>query len=538
MRARRSAIVPVGPPRARVRPALRTAVAVAAAAVLALLAVPVGAQVSGPASTTTSPGAAESSDGGCPERYDQSTNVVAVASGDEIDPEVRLGDLITKNQTLEAQFGQEREPAVDVVYVVATSPLPQHAPAEPVRVEAELTRKGGGVATEAVVPNSTIQGGALALRVCVDPSKLDPGEYEGFVSVADDRLPSASIPISVTVQYPLLNLTWLVYVVGVLVLSFVVVYVIHRAALRRETRSNRGPGLLQFASHNRWAFVIGLFALAGAVLTTYWRDLAWSGRIDDWVDLSIVVLPAVVAAMSGSLLYSDTSMAVARQGAAGLATAGADVADHVPVVPAAPPMAAPAPAPPPADVPPPLHEPAGDALPWPEDPTTPMAVPAPSPPEPDRPMAPSKRRSATTSVVAIAFGLAVVVAIVVASVRLWDRSDASSQSQTASSGSASALVTGGDPDVPVQSTVASGSFVQVPDVYDLPAAEGLEVLQEAGLVPFAYDVCSGSVDRGRIRQVDFEGAPTLNEAVSDAGALVPAGSTVEVKISNGEACNA
>jgi len=78
----------------------------------------------------------------------------------------------------------------------------------------------------------------------------------------------------------------------------------------------------------------------------------------------------------------------------------------------------------------------------------------------------------------------------------------------------------------------------VPNVYNANADEARTRLEQAHLVVFAYTVCSGSVVQGHVRQVLSSDGKVV---IDKAGVLIrqlPVGSTVEVKVGSGTACQA
>lgn len=90
-------------------------------------------------------------------------------------------------------------------------------------------------------------------------------------------------------------------------------------------------------------------------------------------------------------------------------------------------------------------------------------------------------------------------------------------------------------------TVPSPGPVALPDVFGHRHEEAVGQLQGLGFAVIAYDVCSGSVAQGEVRQVisrdgDYETELVGKSGVTEEGMAVPFGATVEVKIGTGWAC--
>lgn len=87
-------------------------------------------------------------------------------------------------------------------------------------------------------------------------------------------------------------------------------------------------------------------------------------------------------------------------------------------------------------------------------------------------------------------------------------------------------------------TVPSPGVVALPNVFGQEGSTAVTELQELGFGVIFYDVCSGSVARGEVRQVvDPEETELVGtNGVTEAGLEVPFGSTIEVKIGTGSAC--
>jgi hypothetical protein len=89
--------------------------------------------------------------------------------------------------------------------------------------------------------------------------------------------------------------------------------------------------------------------------------------------------------------------------------------------------------------------------------------------------------------------------------------------------------------------VATGSLVPVPDVVQFPRQAALDTLIAAGFAPRAFEVCSGSVGAGEVRQVQAvengqqETVVDL-PGVTDAGQQLEAGTSLIVKVGTGEPC--
>jgi hypothetical protein len=92
---------------------------------------------------------------------------------------------------------------------------------------------------------------------------------------------------------------------------------------------------------------------------------------------------------------------------------------------------------------------------------------------------------------------------------------------------------------PTRTPSPSGAVVAVPDVYDVPEAEGRARIADAGLTSRSIPVCSSSVAAGGIRQVKDRREEVVlvdKDGVTQAGQRVPAGSLVVLKVSTGVPC--
>ncbi len=76
------------------------------------------------------------------------------------------------------------------------------------------------------------------------------------------------------------------------------------------------------------------------------------------------------------------------------------------------------------------------------------------------------------------------------------------------------------------------------DWFRRPAAEAIAALEQQGFVVIDYQVCSGTVGNGEVRQVaSGDGTIYVDETgITAEGAQLPIGSVVEVKIGSGAPC--
>ena len=81
--------------------------------------------------------------------------------------------------------------------------------------------------------------------------------------------------------------------------------------------------------------------------------------------------------------------------------------------------------------------------------------------------------------------------------------------------------------------------VEVPNVFSAQREDAIARLEELGFVVVAYEVCSGSVAAGEVRQVVYPDSTELvgSDGVSQEGRQVPFGSVVEVKVGSGAPCD-
>jgi hypothetical protein len=95
--------------------------------------------------------------------------------------------------------------------------------------------------------------------------------------------------------------------------------------------------------------------------------------------------------------------------------------------------------------------------------------------------------------------------------------------------------------VVAERAVATGSLVPVPDVVQFPRKAALDTLIAVGFAPRAFDVCSGSVGAGEVRQIlavenGQEEIVVDLPGVTDAGRQLEAGTNLIVKVGTGEPC--
>lgn len=88
-------------------------------------------------------------------------------------------------------------------------------------------------------------------------------------------------------------------------------------------------------------------------------------------------------------------------------------------------------------------------------------------------------------------------------------------------------------------TALSTTTVDVPNVFGMGAGEALERLQQAGFAPASYEVCSGSVPQGAVRQVLVRSSQAIaidKQGVMPGGRGLPMGTALEVKVGSGRPC--
>jgi hypothetical protein len=88
-------------------------------------------------------------------------------------------------------------------------------------------------------------------------------------------------------------------------------------------------------------------------------------------------------------------------------------------------------------------------------------------------------------------------------------------------------------------TTVAAQLVSLPDLFGAEATTAIGELQSLGLAVIAYDVCSGSVGAGEVRQIVYPDGTELvgSDGTTTAGSSVPIGSSVEVKIGTGTPCD-
>ncbi len=482
----------------------------------------------------------ESLEGRCDGTFTRSVNVAQADNASEIPQAIRTGRLDPRERTYGHSFEQDRSVArLNMVFNSYPESLPLNSPAEPIRVEAELARDGVFYVNHAVTPSSALRGGALAVSLCIEPNHLAAGEYAGQLIVSDERLPAAAVPFTVTVQYHLVDnwVWWIMYVAAMMGVGLLAAWVIYLAAWRKQTGLPGGPGFLAFVRTNWVAPLFGFATLVGLLVTNYWRQTSWGGRGSDWLDLTIIVLPAVVGAISARVLY-DT---VTKPDHAGAGATPSTQAVHVTSAPEE------------AEHPSSGLESSGNATVDGFDHPDSLPVPSGSGPSPPT-SGPSgaiadPAQSGSRSGVRIGLGLAAFVLLAVGLLAVsWMLPSPTAGVRDANvqvggdevadliiDNDSSQIVGNDTPDVPAV-TIPPGTLAEVPDIYGLPVEEGLRKLEEAGLVAFAFSVCSSSVETDHIRQVMMNEEEVLVDRDVPGGRELPAGSTVEVKVANGEAC--
>ena len=94
---------------------------------------------------------------------------------------------------------------------------------------------------------------------------------------------------------------------------------------------------------------------------------------------------------------------------------------------------------------------------------------------------------------------------------------------------------------PTATTVPTPISIELPNVFGQQAAGAIEQIQALGLAVVAYEVCSGSVGLGEVRQVvTLDGKEEVElvgtAGVTESGRQVSPFSILEVKIGSGAAC--
>ncbi len=118
-----------------------------------------------------------------------------------------------------------------------------------------------------------------------------------------------------------------------------------------------------------------------------------------------------------------------------------------------------------------------------------------------------------------------------------------SGSTTSSSPGPHASTTSNTPDPPVStSTTTQEPITLVPgDFYREPFQSVMDELKSRGFLVTAYEVCSGSVGRGEVRQIVLSiGGDEVEllgaNGITDAGTDIPPNSLLEIKVGSGSTC--
>jgi hypothetical protein len=117
--------------------------------------------------------------------------------------------------------------------------------------------------------------GLMAVRLCVSPIDVDPGEYTGHVYLVDERFEPVDIPVTVTIQYNgwhvIVMVLWVAFVAAV-----VFKWIGAQRAVNVEIQARRIPRDLRIWAGKRF---LGLAAGAVAVAAIFWSQY-WS--VHEW----------------------------------------------------------------------------------------------------------------------------------------------------------------------------------------------------------------------------------------------------------------
>lgn len=145
----------------------------------------------------------------------------------------------------------------------------------------------------------------VTLRLCVPSSTavdVDPGTYTGGVVIADRRVETTPVAVTVSLQYR--SFWWFTILFGVVVLVFGAGSV--WAAGRRAKNGNVFEGdwhrdLWRWFLANLIAVALGAIAATSAWVASYWRNPSWGAKApEDWFTLLGTMFAAFTAAVTAA----------------------------------------------------------------------------------------------------------------------------------------------------------------------------------------------------------------------------------------------
>lgn len=151
----------------------------------------------------------------------------------------------------------------------------------------------------------------VALRLCVPSSTavdVDPGTYTGGVVIADRRVETTNVAVTVSLQYR--SFWWFTILFGIAVLVFGAGSV-WAAGRRAKNGSVFADGwrrdLWRWLHANLIALGLGGIAATSAWIASYWRNPSWGAKApEDWFTLLGTMFAAFTAAVTAASRSGDT----------------------------------------------------------------------------------------------------------------------------------------------------------------------------------------------------------------------------------------
>jgi hypothetical protein len=169
------------------------------------------------------------------------------------------------------------------------------------------TENGGRLPDGRVHWAWSVVGRLVTVWVCIDPTGVPPGEYDGNLLVRDRRFRPATIPVTTTIQYAGWSRVLIAVFLAFLAAAFAK-YVQAQRDLEHDPFSRDTPVLF-----GRW--IVGragsLGVAVGAVttifLSQYWGNPSWGSNSLQVLTLMGATFAAVMTAVSGGELAKPTT---------------------------------------------------------------------------------------------------------------------------------------------------------------------------------------------------------------------------------------
>jgi hypothetical protein len=172
------------------------------------------------------------------------------------------------------------------------------------------TENGGRLPDGRVHWAWSVVGRLVTVWVCIDPTGVPAGEYQGSLLVRDRRFRPATIPVTTTIQYAQWSRVLIAVFLAFLAAAFAK-YVQAQRDLKNDPFSRDTPVLF-----GRW--IVGragsLGVAVGAVttifLSQYWGNPSWGSNSQQVLTLMGATFAAVMTAVSGGELAKPTTSKV------------------------------------------------------------------------------------------------------------------------------------------------------------------------------------------------------------------------------------